>query len=138
MIAETAVVEVDALGAEALGQEAQPLLQEAGGRDVEHLAAAAAQKMGVGRRHAVETGVVAVDGEHRGCTLADEKAERVVDRRFREGGYLPHQCVVDFVGRGVRAVRAEIFHHGQPLHGWLDVVGDKGVVGGVFAHLLLI
>lgn len=116
LVAETAVIEVDAFGAEPFGQEVGAFLQETSGWHVEHVATATAVEMGMRSRHAVEAGVVAVDSEHGSRALAYEKTKRVVNGRFRECGYFSHQSVVDFVGRGVRVVLVKVFHNGQPLY----------------------
>lgn len=134
MLASSAVVVLDFVEPETVGDGRTMGREPFVDGNIEELSATATQKVGMGLDDAVETHVALVDREHLGGTVLDEKTKRVVNRRFRERRYLSRQRVVDFVGCRVGQMLGQIFHHGQPLDGWLDVVCKQVVVNFFIVH----
>lgn len=68
------------------------------------------------------TSVSPVYGQGLYRPIFTQESQGVVDRCFGECRDGRRKSYIDFVYRGMRAMRHQVFHNGYPLYGRLDVV----------------
>lgn len=70
----------------------------------------------------VVAGVPAVYGQGLDGGMFVQQLQRVVHRRFRQGGYPRSKCRIDLVYGRMRIVLHQVLHDGYPLYRRFDVV----------------
>ena len=90
-------------------------------RKIKNLVALLAEDVSMQRNICIVAGIFLINGQHLCGAMLDKQLQRIIHSCFRKGRNVIAQSQINFVNRGMRAMRQQIVHDSHSLYRRLNV-----------------